>query len=172
MADSYVLWDRETANVLGAYASRSAALGRVRRLVEANGGQYASDLMLFREDANGVPSTLVGGFELALEALGLRESLVEATFAAASNVRDYLTSTRPFTYRLAEQAATYAGSWDTDPAASTSVVFTEQVTFPADQVGSVRWSNAFRDFLLDDSGDTVEEPVVAANKQSTLALAA
>jgi hypothetical protein len=69
MTDMLALWDRDTGNVVGEFASEDAAFQAVREMLEANGQDIASDLALVRIDANGMPAALASGNELALRAL-------------------------------------------------------------------------------------------------------
>ncbi len=49
----YQLWDMESANLLGSYASQEAALDIVRQAIQKHGPEAIATLLLLREDADG-----------------------------------------------------------------------------------------------------------------------
>jgi hypothetical protein len=64
MATWYELWDVDTGNIVGTYASEAEALAEVRDLLALNGAAYAADLSLGRKGDEG-GELLAEGFELA-----------------------------------------------------------------------------------------------------------
>jgi hypothetical protein len=49
----YELWDVDTGNIVGTFASEAEALAEVRGLLAVNGSGYAGDLSLARKHAEG-----------------------------------------------------------------------------------------------------------------------
>jgi hypothetical protein len=80
---SFAIWDLETSNVLGTYASERDALDAVRGLLTANGGDLAADLALIREDARGLPEAIDSGNSLAVRALLASHALPDAEATAS-----------------------------------------------------------------------------------------
>jgi hypothetical protein len=66
----FELWDTETANMVGSYATEAEALGVVRRAIEAYGAGYADGLALVLDDEVNDVQTLAIGAELAARAKG------------------------------------------------------------------------------------------------------
>ena len=58
MARTYELWDVETGNIVGAFASEDDSVDVVRILLESYGRSYADDLTLSRRDGTG-PSQII-----------------------------------------------------------------------------------------------------------------
>jgi hypothetical protein len=75
----YAVWNVETGNLLGQYASEHDALDAVGRLIIANGTDYAGELVLAREDANGLPESIDAGRSLA-------QRVFTASYQAASRL--------------------------------------------------------------------------------------
>jgi hypothetical protein len=75
----YAVWNVDTGNLLGQYASEHDALDAVGRLIVANGLDYAGELVLARDDANGLPESIDAG-----------ESLAQRAFAASLQAASYL----------------------------------------------------------------------------------
>lgn len=65
MTSFYGVWDVETGNSLGTYATEEEALAVVRELLHLNGGDYAEALDLGHRDANGVWMAIATGAALA-----------------------------------------------------------------------------------------------------------
>jgi len=61
----FELWDVETGNVIGTFASEDDALGVVRELIELNGVSYADALDLGRIDGDGHSTPIATGQALA-----------------------------------------------------------------------------------------------------------
>jgi hypothetical protein len=61
---SYELWDTETANLLGTYPSKEAALRDVSRSLRARGRAAIAPLALAFEDATGGTHPIAAGAEL------------------------------------------------------------------------------------------------------------
>jgi hypothetical protein len=65
----FQLWDMESANLLGSYATEDAALSVVWQAIEKHGAEAIATLMLLREEADGRSTLLAestGLVELAL----------------------------------------------------------------------------------------------------------
>jgi hypothetical protein len=70
----YDLWDVETGNYLGRYATEEEALAVVRALVEQYGDHYADDLNLGMEDDAGNVGEPLSGPALLARAAALAVS--------------------------------------------------------------------------------------------------
>jgi hypothetical protein len=66
----YELWDIESANLMGAYASEGEALLDVRAIIAAYGRPWARDWELVRNDDSGPVEPIVAGEALIARALG------------------------------------------------------------------------------------------------------
>ena len=75
--DGYELWDTETANALGAYASREAALQAVSEIVRRYGpsSPEAQSLALYHEERAGAPGETLSGPALLHAAAALRRAV-------------------------------------------------------------------------------------------------
>jgi hypothetical protein len=172
MADNYVLWDRDTANALGAYPTRDAAMARVGRLIRAKGLSFLSDLVLVRQDGNGVPTAFYPAADL-LDAVALRTAAVPT-----SDVHVYSARIEgAWSYQVKEKLASYGTlALGVVFAETSGWLITNQVildlTSPSwestariEEIRTFEWPQG----LADAEGQAKAE---AANKQSTLALAA
>jgi hypothetical protein len=65
----YELFDTDTGNVIGTFATEREALDVVRRAIEAYGRTYADDIALGVRDERGYPKALVEGDSLVQRAL-------------------------------------------------------------------------------------------------------
>ena len=65
---SYELWDGETRNVLGTYASEEAALAVIRNLLQKHGPGAIAGLLLGREDESGRSTLIAEGSALVRRA--------------------------------------------------------------------------------------------------------
>jgi hypothetical protein len=66
---TFQLWEADSANLVGSYPTREAALAIVRDAVQTHGRDAVASLVLVREDARGRLSTIGEGealVELAL----------------------------------------------------------------------------------------------------------
>ncbi len=78
MADVYELWDRETANQIGSYASRDEAMAIVRDAVRTHGADALATVALGREDEAGDTVVIAAGralVELAAQGEPISASL-------------------------------------------------------------------------------------------------
>ena len=64
MASSYELWDSESRNLLGAYASEDEALTVVRQAIQKHGPPVVATLFLAHEDDDGRSTTIASGGDL------------------------------------------------------------------------------------------------------------
>ena len=69
---TYELWDIETANLVGAYATGAEALVMVQRALDAYGAGYADGLALVLDDDQDDVRTLAIGADLASRAESAR----------------------------------------------------------------------------------------------------
>ena len=65
---TYELWDTETGNIVGAYATEAEALAMVQRAIGAYGAGYAEGLAVDFDDEEADVQTLAIGAELAARA--------------------------------------------------------------------------------------------------------
>jgi hypothetical protein len=59
------LWDVETGNLIGTFASEAEALAIIRQLIELNGIGHADALDLGRIDSDGTSTSAATGYALA-----------------------------------------------------------------------------------------------------------
>ena len=71
MATTFELWDLQTRNALGGYATEADALAVVRRSIEAEGRAVTDDLALLRVGSRGRTKTIAIGASLAERALAV-----------------------------------------------------------------------------------------------------
>ena len=64
----HAIWNVHSGNLLGQYASEIEALDAVGGLLIANGIDYAGELVLARDDADGLPESIDAGLSLARRA--------------------------------------------------------------------------------------------------------
>lgn len=175
--DTFVLWDRDTANVFGSYSTRAAALQAVRGLLEANGSSIAADLILVREDASGVPTSLGGGESLAVEALmdAMSTRLTESVAAISESFIGTLTGWVP---TFGDWDLT--GNWSDELMSSVTDIQVRELSEPLGnwiREANAEWLSSLTveptDAAVVDEQDGLNAAVErSANKQSTLALAA
>lgn len=84
MNTSYELWNVETGNIIGSFATASEALAVVRHLLDAYGDGYASELTLGRRDGETLATIVGDGGELV--------AILERSTAEAD--RDTIPATR------------------------------------------------------------------------------
>lgn len=68
-AGQFVLWDRESGNVLGVYPTKQRAYSGVAAFVRTNGPGITDDLLLAHQDEDGIPTTIANGSRLVADAL-------------------------------------------------------------------------------------------------------
>jgi hypothetical protein len=74
---AYELWDTESRNIVGDYATEQHALAIVRDVAEIDGQEAAESLALAFEDASGRTTVIAVGAELAARARSLSDEAVE-----------------------------------------------------------------------------------------------
>jgi len=69
MASAFELWDLQTRNAVGGYATEAEALAVGRRTIEADGLAFVDDLALLQVNSRGRSTTIALGAALAERAL-------------------------------------------------------------------------------------------------------
>ncbi|MEA2583640.1 MAG: hypothetical protein QOF33_1725 [Thermomicrobiales bacterium] len=64
MAITFELWDVDTGNIIGSFATQDESLEAVRRLLEAYGPGYAEDLDLTAREDTGTARNVASGDRL------------------------------------------------------------------------------------------------------------
>lgn len=77
---TFELWNAQSGNLLGSFATEELALAAVREAVQRNGESYGEILVLGREDSRGHSKTIASG----------RQLLERATRAKSPTARDKL----------------------------------------------------------------------------------
>ena len=60
----YELWNTRTRNLVDSFSTEAAALSAVRKIIEANGPEYARHLALAQEDSRGKTRLIAAGTDL------------------------------------------------------------------------------------------------------------
>jgi hypothetical protein len=167
--DTFLLWDRDTANVFGSYRTRDEVLEAVRGLLAANGAAIAQDLILVREDAAGVPTSLGGGESLALEAMmAAKLEHIRATFSIDihewAQTADWAVGAYKWEAKWTHGASEAFAAYDAETLPSSDMAeWLGTLTFDVKQTESIEKV---------DPKEEAASAKTAAIKQSTLALAA
>jgi hypothetical protein len=61
---TFQVWETESANLVGSYATEDAALAIVRRAIDAHGREAVATLLLLREDERGRLAKIAEGTAL------------------------------------------------------------------------------------------------------------
>ena len=86
MNDTYELWDIQTGNIVGSFATEDEGIEVVRTLLDSYGRAYAADLSLSRRDDDGVARVVAMGDQLLrLIAHRDREATIQAAPVRASS---------------------------------------------------------------------------------------
>ena len=73
----YDLWDSESGNIIGTFATRGDALSVVRQALAEHGAEYVATLLLGQEDKRGQTKAIAHGKKLV--ELALTEKLAPST---------------------------------------------------------------------------------------------
>ena len=151
----YAVWNVETGNLLGQYASEQDALDAVGRLIVANGIDYGGELALARNDARGLPESIDAGLNL------LRRAFAVTPQAASYLAGSYQAFVAPA--GVGEQAMTWERTTGLTLGTGVSLKFGQFGDLIYSGQHEIRWST---------SAPVARSRPAEENKQPALALAA